>query len=318
MRLICGFSGAGKTSWAAQTAAHSGSACAYFDAGDIEPTALASTLCAGMRRSTGRRCGPGKALLPGASGLESLRALDRALQEKGGSPILVIDNAHALPSTALDQIARNATSIRLVLLCHPGRTVAELEALRGIQREDLRGWSVRGRGGRSRSTRLQRHDRRNGASASPDGRLSPCSCKAQCAWLHRSTPAGIDAFVQSLEGGLHGAATAQEVILERVFDRLLLQHQLAACALCFSDVPLSRAEMLKLLTRCLDVDEASAASIVRQLKHRGWHEVLAAIVRVFTMLSVLWAGFDPTKRQSSRHGRCGSCPRSSCNPAGAS
>lgn len=69
--------------------------------------------------------------------------------------------------------------------------------------------------------------------------------------------------VQSLEGGVHGAVSAQEVILERVFDSLPLQQQQAACALGLSDVPLSRAEMFKLLTRCLGVDEASAATLGR-------------------------------------------------------
>lgn len=268
VRLICGFSGAGKTSWAAQTAAHSGSACAYYDAGDTEPTALASALVRECAAQLAGAVALEKVLLPGASGLESLRALDQALREKGGSPILVIDNAHALPSTALDQIARNTTSIRLVLLCHPGRTVAELEALRAIQREDLCGWSVEDVAAEAAALYC---------SGTIEGmeRLRiltggyPLFVQSAARLAAAEHTGSIDAFVQSLEGGLHGAVTAQEVILERVFDGLPLQQQQAACALCFSDVPLSRGEMLKLLTRCLDMEEASAASIVRQLKTMG-------------------------------------------------
>lgn len=269
VRLICGFSGAGKTSWAAQTAAHSGSACGYYDAGDTEPTALASALVRECAAQLAGAVALEKVLLPGASGLESLRALDQALQEKGGTPILVIDNAHALPSTALDQIARNTTSICLVLLCHPGRTVAELEALRGIQREDLRGWSVEDVAAEAAALNcigtIEGMERLRVLTGG-----YPLFVQS-AARLAASEHAGsIDAFVQSLEGGLHGAVTAQEAILERVFDGLPLQQQQAACALCFSDVPLSRAEMLKLLTRCLDMEEASAASTMRQLRKLGF------------------------------------------------
>ncbi len=268
VRVVCGFSGAGKTSWAAQTAAHSGSACAYYDAGDTAPAALPSALVRECAAQLAGAVALEKVLLPGASGLESLRALDQALQEKGSFPILVIDNAHALPSTALEQVARNISCIRLVLLCHPGRTVAELEALQGIQREDLRGWSVEDVAAEAAAL---------GCTGTIEGieRLRvltggyPLFVQSAARLAASEHGGSIDEFVHSLEAGLHGAVTAQEVILERVFDSLPLQQQQAACALCFSDVPLSRAEMLKLLTRCLDVDEASAASIVRQLKTLG-------------------------------------------------
>jgi hypothetical protein len=268
VRVVCGFSGAGKTSWAAQTAAHSGSACAYYDAGDTAPAALPSALVRECAAQLAGAVALEKVLLPGASGLESLRALDQALQEKGYSPILVIDNAHALPSTALNQVAKNTSCIRLVLLCHPGRTVAELEALQGIQREDLLGWSVEDVAAEAATL---------GCTGMIEGmeRLRvltggyPLFVQSAARLAASEHDGSIDEFVRSLEGGLHGAVTAQEVILERVFDSLPLQQQRAACALCFSDVPLSRAEMLKLLTRCLDMDEASAASILRQLKMLG-------------------------------------------------
>ena len=43
-RLIVGFSGAGKTSWASWQAQHSSAACAYFDVGDLRGSALAKAL----------------------------------------------------------------------------------------------------------------------------------------------------------------------------------------------------------------------------------------------------------------------------------
>lgn len=271
VRVVCGFSGAGKTSWAAQAAAHSGSACAYYEAGDTAPAALPSAL---VRECAAQLAGAmtlERVLLPGASGLESLRALDQALQENGRSPILVIDNAHALPSSALEQIARNTSCIRLVLLCHPGRTVAELEALQGVQREDLRGWSVEDVAAEAAvfgcTGTIEVVERLRVLTGG-----YPLFVQGAARLAASEHDGSIDDFVQSLEGGLHGTVTAQEVILERVFDSLPLQQQQAACALSFSDVPLSRAEMLRLLTGCLDMDEASGAKIVRQLKTLGLAE----------------------------------------------
>jgi len=268
VRVICGFSGAGKTSWAAQTAAHSGSACAYYDAGDTAPVALPSALVRECAAQLAGSVALDKVLLPGAGGLESLRALDKALQEKGSTPILVIDNAHALPSTTLEQVAGSTSCIRLVLLCHPGRTVAELEALLGIQREELLGWSVEDVAGEAAGL---------GCSGTIEGmeRLRiltggyPLFVQSAARLAAAEHGGNMDEFVRSLESGLHGAVTAQEVILERVFDSLAPQSQQAVCSLSFSDVPLCRGEILKLLTGCLDIQEAEAAGILRQLRALG-------------------------------------------------
>lgn len=268
VRVVCGFSGAGKTSWAAQTAAHSGSACAYYDAGDTAPAALPSALVRECAAQLAGTVALEKVLLPGTGSLESLRALDQALQEKGSTPVLVIDNAHALPSTSLEQVARNTSCIRLVLLCHPERTVAELEALLGIQREELLGWSVEDVAGGAAEL---------GCTGTIEGmeRLRvltggyPLFVQSAARLAAAEHGGNIDEFVRSLERGLHGAVTAQEVILERVFDSLAPQPRQAVCALSFSDVPLYRAEILKLLTGCLDIKEAEAASILRPLRSMG-------------------------------------------------
>jgi hypothetical protein len=98
LRIICGFSGAGKTSWASQAATHSTESCVYFNAGDTPGTALASSL---VRELAANLVGASpdvlrQVLLPGASGIDSLRSLDVYLAARGRSPIIVIDNA---PST---------------------------------------------------------------------------------------------------------------------------------------------------------------------------------------------------------------------------
>ena len=105
LRIISGFSGAGKTSWAAQAAAHAANSCIYYDAADTSPAALASALVresAGQLRSSALPLE--RVLAPGATGLQSLRALDETVSSWARPPILVIDNAHNLPAAALDQV----------------------------------------------------------------------------------------------------------------------------------------------------------------------------------------------------------------------
>jgi len=80
VRVITGFSGAGKTMWVAQAAQLSAAALAYFDVGETPGPAIAIPLA---RELAGRFFGKsggalGQLLLPGATGTEMLRAIGRA------------------------------------------------------------------------------------------------------------------------------------------------------------------------------------------------------------------------------------------------
>jgi hypothetical protein len=74
VRLVVGFSGAGKTSWVSQTALHATDRLAYYDVSDISGPALASAVARELAaRMFGSRGGKlGEILLPGASGTEIL------------------------------------------------------------------------------------------------------------------------------------------------------------------------------------------------------------------------------------------------------
>jgi hypothetical protein len=85
VRLVVGFSGAGKTSWVSQTALHASDRLAYYDVADISGPALASAIARELAaRMFGSRGGKlGEILLPGASGTEILVAIGHHLAEDG-------------------------------------------------------------------------------------------------------------------------------------------------------------------------------------------------------------------------------------------
>ena len=63
-------------------------------------------------------------LLPGATGGESLRALDTFVGQQELRPLIVLDNAHRVPADSLRGLADITTHLRFVLLCQPSRAVA--------------------------------------------------------------------------------------------------------------------------------------------------------------------------------------------------
>lgn len=274
IRIICGFSGAGKTSWASHAATHSTERCIYFNAGDTPGTALASSLvreiAAGLvgAASDVRR----QVLLPGASGIDSLRSLDVCLASQGRSPVIVIDNAHQVPADNLHTVLGATSNMRFLLLCQPAGSTKGLEALLGITRETLRGWDM---------DTLASEVVALGARGSAEtmGRLS-------------QQTAGMPLFVQSaariavqdyagdaaqlcnaLDSQTHISETSQEVILSRTFDGIPSGTQDVVAVLSLADVVLKLEEVNTLLSASLELGEASVASVIRMLRPLGIIEI---------------------------------------------
>lgn len=274
VRIICGFSGAGKTSWASQAATHSKEICVYFNASETPGTALASSL---VRELAANPVGAApevmrQVLLPGASGIDSLHSLDAYLGARGRAPIIVIDNAHQIPADNVHAALGATANLRFVLLCQPTGSTRELEALLGINRETLRGWDL---------DTLASEVVAIGARGSAEtmGRL-------------RQQTAGMPLFVQSaariavqdyagdaaqlcdaLENQTNIGETSQEVILSRTFDGLPSRTQDAVAVLSLSDVVLKLEEVNTLLSTSLGLSEADVASMIRVLRPLGVVEI---------------------------------------------
>lgn len=144
VRIICGLSGAGKTTWAAHAALHSPEPCAYYDVGDLPGPAIASSIVRELASKYSKQDPEGvrKILLPGSSGYEAIRTFDRFMEQAEASLVVVVDNAHRIPVANLRDLLNATRHIRFILLCQPHENVRELEAVMTLRRETLLGWDL--------------------------------------------------------------------------------------------------------------------------------------------------------------------------------
>lgn len=270
VRLIVGLSGAGKTAWASQLALHVGSSVAYYaialGAGVSLASGIARELAA--RYFKNDRDGFAQALLPGITGIESLRAIDLVLIERHLQVTVVLDNIHyATPSEVRDLVSVTS-AIRYILLAQPWPAQRELEALLGIEGETFSGWSI---------------DTIAAAFSSSGARIDP-----QTSLRVQRLTGGLPLYVQStvrltvtrydgnseqfcadLEAQTHIERTAQEIILSRVFQGLPIPAQSGLALLSIADVFLTRSEASQILSHSLRIDDRRIAHILRSLVDFG-------------------------------------------------
>jgi hypothetical protein len=143
VRLITGYSGAGKTSWVAQSAQHAVGTLAYMDVADVPGPALAHAVgreLAGRLAAAGGKVG--KLLVPGSSAVAILQALSRRLADRAMSATLVLDNTHQMATDHLVVVVNALASVQILLLARPEGETAATEARLKIAREELKGWSA--------------------------------------------------------------------------------------------------------------------------------------------------------------------------------
>ena len=142
IRLIVGFSGAGKTSWAAHAAMGDGLFSTYIDVADLPsasvPAALARELAARWLH------GDMEALRAvervALSGVESLLASSQALATHHNTYTVVIDNAHRLAIDDARAISSALKGLRSVFLAQPTNELNQLSTALAVEPETLRGW----------------------------------------------------------------------------------------------------------------------------------------------------------------------------------
>jgi hypothetical protein len=305
IRLITGFSGAGKTAWVSQAAQHSNSELAYFDVGDLPGPAIAIPLARELAgRYFGSGGGLGQILLPGATGLEMLRALALQLRSQKLQPTVVIDNAHRVPSDSLREIVQQTPGLHYIFLCQPGPVVQELEAVLSLRSEFLQGWTT---------------DTIAAEAADVQCTTTPASAQRllnltaglplyvqNATRLAASEYAGnLAQFCDELERQTHNVTTAQELILSKVFNSLSSQGRDAVAILSMSDIALERGEAAALLKNSLGIDEATFARLVRELRPAGVIEVFGGDrLKIHDAIRVLGrsylSGLDKSVRQTAR------------------
>jgi hypothetical protein len=305
VRVITGFSGAGKTAWVAQSAQQSTSELAYFDVGDTPGPAVAIPLArelAGRFFESGG--GLGQILLPGATGLEMLRAIDLRLQSLGLSATVVIDNAHRVPAEDLRSVLQQLPHLHFVLLCQPGPTVQELETLFSIASEPLRGWTTDTIAAEAAEARC------TATAASCQELLDltgglPLYVQNAVRIAAADYAGDLAQFCDELERQTHSVTTAQEFILSKIFAGLPQRSRDAVAILSMADIPLARAEAAAFVQRALGLDDAAFAHAMRQLRLAGVVEVFGGDrLKIHDAIRVLGRahlhGLDPKVVEAAR------------------
>ncbi|MDK2755584.1 MAG: SEC-C domain-containing protein [Blastomonas fulva] len=248
IRLIVGFSGAGKTAWAAEAARHASDALIYFDVGDLPsravPTNLAREIIA--RFLGGRAKGVGGVQLPPNGGIDALRYADSLLADERIRAIIVLDNVHRLSVADLREIVSGAPNQAFIALGQPWAERALVEATLGIEAEALGGFgpdavaavfAAEGVGVDPETVETVLHL----TAGLPLFVINAARLSAQ------QFGGAARAFCESILARTHQQDTAQDLILEVAFSSLSKEARDAAAILGACDIALDANETSAML-----------------------------------------------------------------------
>lgn len=274
IRLIVGFSGAGKTSWVSQSALHTSDALAYFNVSEVPSSALVSSVARELAaRLFGKAGGQlGEILLPGIAGAQILFSIGKRLAADHVRATVVIDNAHRISDTDIRALIEPSPHLHFILLAQPGPVVAALEVTLGIAAEPLRGWTnetVAAEG-----VALGCH----GDYAAYDKIIKltgglPLYSQNALQIAAANYEGGVARFCGELEQQTHTVSTAQELILTRIFDAYGDGDKRAVGALSLVDTPISQAEAVAVLGSSCHLDDRGVAALFRKLRLTGTLQV---------------------------------------------
>ncbi len=261
VRIITAISGGGKSAWAAQVALTIPTPVLYLDIGDTPAGTVAPTLAREFAANLARL---GRdtttAVLPGHSGLDSLRILDVITREHGATVVIFIDNAHRV---GLDEIRAIVTALpnqHLILLGRPSEGLNALATLLHVIVESLQGWALTSIaklfGYYGVPIDLPAADRVHALTGG-----TPLYVR-QAAELTRTHFEGdANAFCSSLASGTHTVTTAQEAILRNTVATLDDNGRFVLAAASVADVPLSRDEIIRVVSPLIADQRGIAAGI---------------------------------------------------------
>ncbi|WP_181763695.1 ATP-binding protein [Streptomyces albidus (ex Kaewkla and Franco 2022)] len=256
VRLIVGYSGVGKSSWAAKAAEECPFPVTYCDVDSASVEAVAEAMA---RELAARHLdNPADTPLPNGTSLELLRAVHLRLAAVPKRPVVVLDNIHRLAIDDIRTLIDALNAVQLVLLAQPWPDQLTFEAYMSVSAESLPGWST---------------DTVTAAFVTEGCGLDYPSAERirrltgglplfvlQAARLTRIAY-GSDAkdFCDAFEAQTHTLASAQDRILERSWERLTTTAKTIAGLLALAEVPITREE-LQQLTEAAELTNSSSAN----------------------------------------------------------
>jgi len=269
LRLIVGHSGAGKTSWLAQSAQLYPGSVVYVDVADIPGPALANSLSreiAGKVFRTGTALG--EIFLPGASGREILLMIARRLSADRQIVTVALDNVHRVDPDDVNSVIKACPGIRFILLAQPDSDIGTLEAVLGIKREELGGWSP------DTVASAASDDECRGGPADYQRLIDltgglPLYVLNALSVAKEDYEGSVKRFCADLGQVTHSREIAQEAILGRVFERLPDAVATSADYLSLCEAPITRQEAIRYFAAAGGPDERVIAQALRHLLSKG-------------------------------------------------
>ncbi|MGH1368909.1 MAG: SEC-C metal-binding domain-containing protein [Maritimibacter sp.] len=266
IRLISGFSGAGKTLWAAQQARHSSASMAYFDLKGLSGGAVAGSIARELAARFVVGSSDGSALLPASTGLEMLRQVcDRVdLPER---PVLVLDNVQRIDAEILSDVLDVCSPLRIVCLAQPWDGQTLISAKHGFEVETLKGWSI---------DTLAAEFADNGVAISPQTARKwheltsglPLFVKSAVNLCQTEFGGDADQALASVLGKAHTSELAQEVLLEEQLKGLSDAERKVVGALSLTKIDLTLDEVTKLMSGT-DSNKTSCRRALKSLSRIG-------------------------------------------------
>ena len=270
VRLITGFSGSGKTSWVGELGTHTASPILYFDVAEMPSAGVPAGLAREMAAFVLPENSPERQqiLLPGVSGLQSLRVIDRFLAGRVSEMTIVLDNANRVTDDVLGETVRSMVAAKWVVLAQewPGRqlfataTGARVEVLAGWSRDTIaRDATAIGCFGNIENYHSL-HDLTGGLPLFVRDAIRICK---------EGYRGDVAAYVADLAEHISLQTTSQEVIVSQVLGRLSEDARAFASLLSIFTVPFSRDVVLQVIAPALRLSRTQAALQLRTLYSWG-------------------------------------------------
>lgn len=270
IRLIVGFSGAGKTSWAAQAALSDVQPRAYFDVADHPSSSVARALARELAarwlgdNPDGRQAVANQAL----SGVEALNLVAACLVDRQQVYTVVVDNAHRLQVEDARAIAAALGNLRLVLLAQPTAELDLMITALDVEPETLQGWGADSIGyeasAQECSASMSTAIRVRGLTAG-----LPLYVRSAISVAKKDYGSNLESFCDAFEGQTLASDTSQHTLLAVVFNGLDdPSKQVLACA-SLSDVPLAAEEIAGVVAAAFSLDRPAVVRKLRALRARG-------------------------------------------------
>jgi hypothetical protein len=270
VRLITGFSGAGKTSWVAELGAHTAAPLLYFDVAELPsaaiPQALAREVAAFVlpEESPERK----KILLPGVSGIQSLRLIDRYVTEHMQGLTIVLDNAHRVADDVLVETVRSMRALKWIVLAQSWPGSELFISSTGATAGTLSGWS--------RDT-IARESSSLGCFGTIENVQAlhdvtagmPLFVRDACRLCKEGYQGDLASYVTDLSNHISLRRTSQEVIVSQVFERLSTDARALASLLSLFTVSFHRDVALNVAVTALRLTRSEAARQLRVLGSWG-------------------------------------------------